>query len=165
MFNILRKDAPSSKLHISQGQFLKRSDPDQPPAKKKPYSTIMNQAFTHSVVGPPSSILSALVHISQACVILPKELYELVWNDISKNLQTLEYSRVIMPLSALLEGDFFNSYIKSGNKISCLLLWLLSRICRFLATHLLPTHLPPVLAFFQPLIWLWPGIQYRGSSI
>lgn len=37
-----------------------------------------------------------------------------MWDNVSKNIQTLEYSRVIMPLSALLEGEFFNHYIKSG---------------------------------------------------
>ncbi|KAL8865661.1 MAG: hypothetical protein Q9198_009217, partial [Flavoplaca austrocitrina] len=47
-------------------------------------------------------------------VVFPEELYESVWNDVFNKLQNLEYSRVIMPLSALLEGDFFNAYIKSG---------------------------------------------------
>ena len=38
----------------------------------------------------------------------------MVWHQIETNLNTMEYSRVIMPLSALLEGEFFHSYIKAG---------------------------------------------------
>lgn len=41
-----------------------------------------------------------------------------MWKDVSNKLQMLGYSRVTMPLSALLEGDFFNTYIKAGNDIS-----------------------------------------------
>ncbi|KAL8755190.1 MAG: hypothetical protein Q9199_003824 [Rusavskia elegans] len=97
MFNVLRKEPPTSKLYVSQGRLSHKFDFDQPPSKKKPFSTILNQPFTHS-----------------AHIVLPAELYESVWKDVSNKLQTLEYSRVIMPLSALLEGDFFNTYIKSG---------------------------------------------------
>ncbi|KAL8854565.1 MAG: hypothetical protein Q9221_000600 [Calogaya cf. arnoldii] len=98
MFNVLRKESPTSKVYVSQGQLSNKFDFGQPPSKKKPFSTILNQPFTHS-----------------AQVILPEELYESVWKDVSNKLQRLEYSRVIMSLSALLEGDFFNTYIKSGH--------------------------------------------------
>ena len=54
------------------------------------------------------------MYISKVDVVLPEELYELIWNDIESKISNVQYSRVIMPLSALLEGDFFNSYIKSG---------------------------------------------------
>ncbi|KAI4218503.1 MAG: hypothetical protein LQ349_008685 [Xanthoria aureola] len=98
MFNVLRKEPPTSKLYLSQGPLSQKFDFDQPPSKKKPFSTILNQPFTHS-----------------AQVVLPEELYESVWKDVSNKLQMLGYSRVTMPLSALLEGDFFNTYIKAGD--------------------------------------------------
>lgn len=47
-------------------------------------------------------------------VVLPEELYEVIRNEIENKIINIQYSRVIMPMSALLEGDFFNSYIKSG---------------------------------------------------
>ncbi|KAL8728695.1 MAG: hypothetical protein Q9181_005254 [Wetmoreana brouardii] len=98
MFDMLRNEGTTPKLYASQGELPNNIDDKHPPSKKKPFSTILNQPFTHS-----------------AQVILPEELYELVWNDVSTKLPSLEYSRIIMPLSALLEGNFFNQYIKSGN--------------------------------------------------
>lgn len=50
MFNVLRKETPTSKLYVSQAQLSNKFDLDQPPSKKKPFSTIINQPFTHSVV-------------------------------------------------------------------------------------------------------------------
>lgn len=47
-------------------------------------------------------------------MILPKELYEIIQHDLESRFGTPSYSRVILPLSALLEGDFFNEYIKKG---------------------------------------------------
>lgn len=47
-------------------------------------------------------------------LVLPQELYDVVWEQIESKISTVQYSRVIMPLSALLEGQFFNLYIKSG---------------------------------------------------
>ena len=51
----------------------------------------------------------------QVDVLLPQELYDLVGENVNAKIDPLEYSRVILPLRALLEGDFFNSYIKAGN--------------------------------------------------
>lgn len=58
-------------------------------------------------------------------VVLPEELYDLIWSEIESKIKNVQYSRVIMPLSALLEGDFFNSYIKSGTTYISLYLPLL----------------------------------------
>lgn len=52
---------------------------------------------------------------SQMDLILPTELYDLVWSQIDDKVCSIQYSRVIMPLSALLEEDFFNMYIKTGS--------------------------------------------------
>lgn len=47
-------------------------------------------------------------------LILPEELYESVKEDFLTDRLSLMYSRVIMPLQGLLEGSFFNEYIKKG---------------------------------------------------
>jgi ribonuclease P/MRP protein subunit RPP40 len=41
-------------------------------------------------------------------------LYEIIKNNIQKEFVKPVYSRVILPLKALVEGDFFNEYIKKG---------------------------------------------------
>ena len=45
---------------------------------------------------------------------LPQELYHVVWKDVEAKIGNIQYSRVIMSLSELLEGDFFNKYLKIG---------------------------------------------------
>lgn len=50
----------------------------------------------------------------QVEVMLPEELYEIIKKDILVDLPSPSYSRVILPLKALLEGEFFNEYIKKG---------------------------------------------------
>lgn len=50
--------------------------------------------------------------------IIPKEIYEVVKSDLLKEEINPTYSRVILPLSSLLEGEFFNEYIKKGMCIS-----------------------------------------------
>ncbi|KAJ5942323.1 hypothetical protein N7516_002491 [Penicillium verrucosum] len=73
-------------------------DPKQIPSKRSPFSTIQNHAFVHSVE-----------------VILPKEVYSQFKASLETKLEKPRYARVFMAPSALLEHDFFNTYIKSGN--------------------------------------------------
>ncbi|KUM57539.1 hypothetical protein ACN42_g9649 [Penicillium freii] len=73
-------------------------DPKQIPSKRSPFSTIQNHAFVHSVE-----------------VILPKEVYSQIKPSFETKLEKPRYARVFMAPSALLEHDFFNTYIKSGN--------------------------------------------------
>ena len=47
-------------------------------------------------------------------LILPQELHDVVWKDVEAKISDIQYSRVIMSLSELLEGEFFNHYIKIG---------------------------------------------------
>lgn len=55
-------------------------------------------------------------------MILPKELYEIMekgMNDMTgffAESRNPVYSRVVLPLSALLEGEFFTEYIKRGRR-------------------------------------------------
>ncbi|KAJ5567409.1 hypothetical protein N7535_006715 [Penicillium sp. DV-2018c] len=76
-------------------------DPKQIPTKKLPFSTIQNHAFIHKV---------------QA--IIPREIYFGIKMDLEYRtglIPTPTHVRVFMAPSALLEHDFFNTYIKSGN--------------------------------------------------
>lgn len=50
-------------------------------------------------------------------MVLPEELYNLIWEDVQSSLANVRYSRVIMTLSDLLERDFFNVYIKAGTTV------------------------------------------------
>ncbi|KAL5359611.1 ribonuclease P 40kDa subunit-domain-containing protein [Aspergillus floccosus] len=73
-------------------------DPKQPPTKKAPFSAIWGHSFVHTVE-----------------VILPEDAYNTVQQSLHTKLQSIRFARVFMPLSSLLEGDFFNTYIKSGD--------------------------------------------------
>lgn len=54
-------------------------------------------------------------------LILPEELYEIIKADFFNERTKPVYSKVILPLKALLEGEFFNEYIKKGNVITLML--------------------------------------------
>jgi ribonuclease P/MRP protein subunit RPP40 len=45
---------------------------------------------------------------------LPFEVYEMIKDGIFNPYSNPTYSRVILPLKSLLEGEFFNQYIKIG---------------------------------------------------
>lgn len=45
---------------------------------------------------------------------LPQELYDVVWKDVEAKISNIQYSRVIMSLSEMLDEEFFNKYIKIG---------------------------------------------------
>ena len=46
---------------------------------------------------------------------MPEALHAIVWKEIEKKIARVRYARVMMPLLALLERDFFNTYIKRGD--------------------------------------------------
>ena len=47
-------------------------------------------------------------------LLLPEELYSTLWTKIEA-LSNVSYSRVNMSLLDLIEKDFLNTYVKSGN--------------------------------------------------
>ncbi|KAH7144088.1 ribonuclease P 40kDa subunit [Dactylonectria macrodidyma] len=75
-------------------------DPKQAPHRGKPWSAIMSQDFIHKVD-----------------LVLPSELFELVFEKVIETRQSPQYSKVTMTLGDILEGDFFTEYIKKGNVI------------------------------------------------
>jgi ribonucleases P/MRP protein subunit RPP40 len=87
----------NSKMHVSQGSLPPYIDPAQPPTKKSPWRQIKEMPFVHSVT-----------------LLMPDEFYELVWGKLDVESKTVKYSKVIMKLQEVLEGDFFTEYIKKG---------------------------------------------------
>lgn len=55
-----------------------------------------------------------LTDFSQTELILPRDIYNAIWESVDSKLQSLQYAKVILPLSSLLEGEFFNKYIKTS---------------------------------------------------
>ncbi|PGH18545.1 hypothetical protein AJ79_00324 [Helicocarpus griseus UAMH5409] len=98
MYEIDDPDAQKEKCYTTIGKLPPFVDVQQPPVKKSPFSSISKHPFVHSTE-----------------LILPKEIYDAAWDSISSQIQAPQYAKVIMPLSALLEHDFFNTYIKTGN--------------------------------------------------
>ncbi|KAG4443567.1 hypothetical protein IFR05_000944 [Cadophora sp. M221] len=85
------------KCNVTHG-VMGHLDPKQPPVKRKPFAAILSQSF-----------------VQKTELILPEELYEIIKKDVLTDLSKPVYSHVILPLGALLEGEFFNEYIKRGN--------------------------------------------------
>ena len=52
----------------------------------------------------------------KAELVLPEELFEIIKDGLFIEQMKPLYSQVILPLEALLEGDFFNQYIKKGTR-------------------------------------------------
>ncbi|KAJ6108287.1 hypothetical protein N7523_009610 [Penicillium sp. IBT 18751x] len=73
-------------------------DPKQIPSKKVPFSTISNHPFVHTVEA-----------------ILPEDTYKSIQASLDAKLERLQYARVFMYPADLLEHEFFNTYIKSGD--------------------------------------------------
>ncbi|KAL2067051.1 hypothetical protein VTL71DRAFT_1475 [Oculimacula yallundae] len=97
MLNLPSGTKNEQKCNVTHG-VMGHLDPRQPPVKRKPFAAILSQSF-----------------IQKAELILPEELYEIIKNEVLTDLAKPVYSRVILPLGALLEGEFFNEYIKRGN--------------------------------------------------
>ncbi|KAF2137531.1 uncharacterized protein K452DRAFT_321764 [Aplosporella prunicola CBS 121167] len=99
MYNFGGKDAtPAPKCYFTHATLPDHIDPQQPPTKKKPFSLISSQPFSHT-----------------ADLILPEEVYEAVKQELGGNAGTFHYAKVTMSLGEIISGDFFNQYIKTGN--------------------------------------------------
>ncbi|KNG86645.1 hypothetical protein ANOM_004361 [Aspergillus nomiae NRRL 13137] len=98
MFDLEDDASRREKCYTAVAQLPSFIDPKQPPLKKPPFSAIWGHPFVHTVE-----------------VILPEATYKTIESSFNAKLPKLRYARVFMSLSSLLEGDFFNTYIKSGN--------------------------------------------------
>ncbi|KAK5260564.1 hypothetical protein LTR40_003932 [Exophiala xenobiotica] len=89
---------PSPKVNISSGPVPAYISASQAPTKKSPWRTIREVEY-----------------VQRATATLPEELYDIIWRDVDASMGGLDYARVIMKLEDILQGDFFNEYIKRGN--------------------------------------------------
>ncbi|KAH8697504.1 putative ribonuclease P protein subunit p40 [Talaromyces proteolyticus] len=85
------------KAYFSVGSLPANVDLEHAPPRKAPFSTISKHAFVHTTE-----------------LILPKDVYTAVWDSIRANIEPPKYAQVIMPLTSLLDGEFFNTFIKTG---------------------------------------------------
>ncbi|KAG4417357.1 hypothetical protein IFR04_009498 [Cadophora malorum] len=97
MLNFPSSTENEQKCNVTHG-VMGHLDPKQPPVKRKPFAATLSQSF-----------------IQKTELILPEELYEIIKKEFLTEVSKPSYSRVILPLGALLEGEFFNEYIKKGN--------------------------------------------------
>ncbi|KIW13387.1 hypothetical protein PV08_08575 [Exophiala spinifera] len=91
-------EGPSTKVHVTSGSLPPYISPSEAPTKKAPWRTVRNVGFVQTVTAT-----------------LPEELYDIIWREIEASLAIHKYSKVIMKLEDVLQGDFFNGYIKRGN--------------------------------------------------
>lgn len=116
MFSFLDHRSSAAKAYVSQGSLPPFVDPEQPPSKKNPFSTIIGQPFIHTVCNDTKfeKLCSEAEVTAQVQLVLPQELYDVLWDNVEAKIGNIVYSRVIMSLSEILEGEFFNKYIKTG---------------------------------------------------
>lgn len=115
MFRSLSKEVCTSICYLSRGFLPQHIDLNQLPSSKKPFATILNQDFTHTV-NTTTCVRSwdETDKLLEVDLVLPEELYNLIWEDVQSRLANVRYFRVIMTLSDLIENDFFTVYIKTG---------------------------------------------------
>ncbi|KAK5123089.1 hypothetical protein LTR85_003286 [Meristemomyces frigidus] len=93
-----KNDRVKPKCYFTQATLPGFVDHRQPPTKKKPFSTALSQNFNHTLD-----------------VVLPEDAASRFRQVLAGGIGTLQYARVHMKLSEIVEGDFFAQYIKSGN--------------------------------------------------
>ncbi|KAG9232067.1 ribonuclease P 40kDa subunit [Amylocarpus encephaloides] len=96
MLNFPQDTKNEQKCDVTHGT-MGHLDPKQPPVKRRPFAAILAHPFIQKVE-----------------LLLPSEIYEIVKSNLLQEESRPVWDRVILPLSALLEGEFFNQYIKTG---------------------------------------------------
>ncbi|UZP35656.1 hypothetical protein NXS19_003472 [Fusarium pseudograminearum] len=89
----------SPKCFVTHGT-MGHVDTKQAPRKGKPWAAITSLDFIHKVD-----------------LILPVEVHDAVSKQLAKTDESPRYSRVVMSLGDILQGDFFTEYIKKGDII------------------------------------------------
>ena len=69
--------------------------------------------------GANDLVESGLRNNNQTELIMPEDVYNTVQISLHERVRNPRYARVFMSLSSLLDGEFFNKYIKSGIPWSC----------------------------------------------
>ncbi|KAF5696283.1 ribonuclease P MRP subunit POP1 [Fusarium globosum] len=90
----------SPKCFVSYGT-MGYLDTKQTPRKGKPWTAVMSMDFIHKVD-----------------LILPSEAYDAACQQLSNARHAPRYSKVVMSLGDILQGDFFTEYIKKGKQFA-----------------------------------------------
>ncbi|OJD37804.1 ribonuclease p 40kda subunit [Diplodia corticola] len=98
MLDIANDSAPSAKCYFTHAMLGEHVSEKHPPTKKKPFNTILAQPFSHT-----------------ADLILPDDVCESIRQELDGDAAKFHYARVYMSLGQIIDGDFFNHYIKTGN--------------------------------------------------
>lgn len=97
IFDFGGRDGLQSKMKVSQGSLPPYIDAAQPPTKKSPWHQIKELPFVHTFT-----------------MLMPDEMYQMVWTKLDAEVKTIKYAKVIMKLHEVLEGEFFTQFIKKG---------------------------------------------------
>lgn len=98
IFDFGGRDGLQSKMKVSQGSLPPYIDAAQPPTKKSPWHQIKELPFVHTFT-----------------MLMPDEMYQMVWTKLDAEVKTIKYAKVIMKLHEVLEGEFFTQFIKKGD--------------------------------------------------
>ena len=85
------------KVIVSLGSLPGYVVPAQAPTKRAPWRTIRGVS-----------------HGDSATVVLPDDLYRIIWDSVEADVSRTKFAKVIMKLEEVLKGSFFNEYIKKG---------------------------------------------------
>lgn len=116
MLNIGKESESKAKCFFAHTLLPQFIDDNQPPTKRKPFSTFYAQPFNHSVC-PHVLFLTLLefcLHDSKLDLAVPESVASKVQQAIKTAGGELQYAKVHLKLQDVLTGDFFNHYIKTG---------------------------------------------------
>ena len=82
---------------VTLGPLPASLDPKHLSKKKRPWHTINEVSFAKKVE-----------------MIMPEEMYEVLWDKVEEDLSKMRYASVILKLQEVLEGDFLSEYVKKG---------------------------------------------------
>lgn len=116
MFVLNKDEKPHPKCYFTSSSLAAYIDHAQIPRKKKPFSTILAHTFTHTVSLRSLSTKGSISDPThQLDITLPSPGAETLQKALSNGKDgTLRFAKVYMKLEDILTGDFFNTYIKSG---------------------------------------------------
>ena len=104
MLPLLKSDRRPQKCQITSSTLPAFIDPLQPPQKSAPFNALWALKWCHTID-----------------ILLPAELRDVIKQTETRQLelarlmkQNNRYAKVIMKLGQVLEGDFFNEYVKKG---------------------------------------------------
>jgi len=106
-------DRASDKCYFTQCALPQYIDQSQPPTKRKPFSTILEHPFNHTV-RYTQNVIYHILTLPQLDLLLPKSAFQAIQDDLSGDHYRLQYAKVHLKLKDIIDGDFFNQYIKTG---------------------------------------------------